>query len=273
MSIYFDIADGALPVVPASIGRHWDQEGIHRPKGFPFYHWLQTERGCGEIRIGERQFLLGPQEGVFIAPFVAHAYSKSSEEWTTSFLTFTGKLEADIHKIVGNKSYIRVGAQDGAALQAWIHGIVDLHERRQLDHLKLSEGCYAFLLHMGHTNAEADLQEEPLYRQYVLPTIADIETQYPLQITVGDLAATRYVTPQYLSRLFRRFLGYSVYEYLINYRLNKAKEMLVNRPAMEIQQIAYAVGYLAVSHFIASFREKTGYTPLEFRRLHVGGRG
>ena len=37
-----------------------------------------------------------------------------------------------------------------------------------------------------------------------------------------------FITPQYLSRLFSRYLGCSVYEYLTKFRLSKAKELLVS---------------------------------------------
>jgi AraC-like DNA-binding protein len=76
------------------------------------------------------------------------------------------------------------------------------------------------------------------------------------------------VTPQYLARLFRRFLGCSPYEYLTNYRINRARELLVSNPRLEVQQIARQTGFSDTSHFIAMFKKATGVTPLEFRRLN-----
>ena len=83
-----------------------------------------------------------------------------------------------------------------------------------------------------------------------------------------ELAGSVYVTPQYLSRLFRRFFGYSVYEYLTNYRMGKAKELLIGNPRLEVQHVAARVGYNDVSRFISVFKRLTGYTPLEFRRMY-----
>lgn len=34
-----------------SIGNHWLEEATCRPEGYPHYHYLQTESGCGEIEI------------------------------------------------------------------------------------------------------------------------------------------------------------------------------------------------------------------------------
>ena len=83
-----------------------------------------------------------------------------------------------------------------------------------------------------------------------------------------ELSRRVYVTPQYLSRLFRRFLGCSAYEYLTVFRINKAREFLVSRPDMEVQQIAGKTGFSDTSHFIAMFKKITGFTPLEFRKLN-----
>ncbi len=112
------------------------------------------------------------------------------------------------------------------------------------------------------------MTDEPLYLRYVAPVIKEIETRYDTELTVQELSAGVYVTPQYLSRLFRRFLGCSAYEYLTTFRINKARELLVSAPRMEVQQIAGETGFSDASHFIAMFKKITGVTPLEFRRLN-----
>ena len=76
------------------------------------------------------------------------------------------------------------------------------------------------------------------------------------------------MTPQYLSRLFRRFLGCSAYEYLTTYRINKAKELLLVESSLEIQEIAIRTGFSDTSHFIAMFKKASGLTPGEFRRTN-----
>lgn len=84
---------------------------------------------------------------------------------------------------------------------------------------------------------------------------------------MAQLSRQVFVTPQYLSRLFQRFLGCSVYEYLMTCRINRAKELLPTAPRMEVQEIAAQTGFSDPSHFIAMFRKNTGRTPLEFRKI------
>ena len=58
----------------------------------------------------------------------------------------------------------------------------------------------------------------------------------------------------------------STVEYLISFRISKAKELLITEPRTEIQAVAHRTGFTDASHFIATFRRITKITPAEFRR-------
>ena len=268
MPLYFGITSRDLPLTLESVGNRWDQEPVRRPNGYPFYHWLQTERGGGRVEVDGRTYALGEGEGLLLAPFVPHAYARTGEVWLTAFATFAGRLEADIGKIVGKESVLPIGPETCAAFASWVEEVLALHERQRLDGPALSVDCYRMLLRMAHGAGRGDAGKHPLYRQYVAPVIGEIETNYARALTVEGLARSVYVSPQYLTRLFRRFLGCSVYAYLTGFRLGRAKELLANEPQAEVQQVAHRVGYHDASHFIAVFKAAAGCTPLEFRRLY-----
>ena len=132
----------------------------------------------------------------------------------------------------------------------------------------LSTLCYDLLLAFTPDTSSGNLTADPLYQRYVAPTVREIETRYSEELTVQELSSQVFVTPQYLSRLFRKFLGVSVYEYLTGYRINKAKELLLTHTHMKIQEISLASGFTDTSHFISIFRKYTGTTPLDFRKVY-----
>ena len=66
MPIYFRNAPVREPFIYDSIGNRWLQDATSRPNGYPFYHYLQTESGCGRITIQGKSYLLHEQEGVLI---------------------------------------------------------------------------------------------------------------------------------------------------------------------------------------------------------------
>ena len=65
--------------------------------------------------------------------------------------------------------------------------------------------------------------QDPLYQRYIVPVVREIETNFSSDLTAQALSEKVFVSPQYLSRLFRRFFSCSVYEYLTMHRINKAK--------------------------------------------------
>ena len=44
MPIYFSNTLNREPFQFDSVGNHWMQESLHRPQGYPQYHYLQTEQ-------------------------------------------------------------------------------------------------------------------------------------------------------------------------------------------------------------------------------------
>ena len=101
MPIYFRDTPLNEPFTFNSIGNHWTQEATIRPKGYPLYHYLQTEKGLVNISIQGRHYTLKEGEGFLIAPHINHSYYGETNEWNTCFFTFAGTLESNIGKILG----------------------------------------------------------------------------------------------------------------------------------------------------------------------------
>lgn len=268
MPIFFRPFSYELPLTLESIGNHWTQEPVYRPSGFHLYHWLQTETGCGKIIVEEKEWELKEGEGILIAPGVPHSYHKSAECWYTSFATFDGTLSADIDKITGKGPFVFVDAKRAKYYKKWIDRTIHAHMAGQLNAAILSTECYDFFMHFTIIYKADFIHEHPLYTQYIEPVIKEIELHYSDPVTVDSLAMHVYITPQYLTRLFKRFTGCSVYTYLTNYRINRAKELLIGKSNLEIQHIYHRVGYNDCSHFIAAFKQSTGTTPKQFRKLY-----
>lgn len=267
MPIYFRSTPVREPFIFDTIGNQWKQDRVIRPNGFPVYHYLQTEEGTGRIQIRGKAYELNEKEGVLIAPFISHSYAGVTEQWKTMFVTVTGTIESSISGLLGNQSVIFTSREQGAHIEQLIQESIRHFEAAPMDTAQLSVDCYRFLMSFVNGVAE-DKKKDPVCQRYIEPVIKEIETKYEEKLTAADLAAAVYVTPQYLSRLFQQYLGCSVYEYLILFRISKAKEFLLNVPELEIGHIAHQVGFEDASHFIHMFRKHTGVTPREFRRLH-----
>lgn len=92
-----------------------------------------------------------------------------------------------------------------------------------------------------------------------------IGSHYAEELTRDDMAQLVYLNPDYLSRIFRNETGESLSSYLIRFRIDKAKELLMNTE-QPIHQIACSVGYTNFSYFAKLFRKYTQCTPNEYRK-------
>ncbi len=79
------------------------------------------------------------------------------------------------------------------------------------------------------------------------------------------LADTVYFTSDYLSHLFKKETGYSLTNYIIHERIEKAKVLLAQNK-LSIREVAAACGFDNVSYFSRQFRSMTGMTPREYRK-------
>lgn len=270
MPIYYRNTAAREPFTFDSVGNHWEQERVLRPAGYPGYHYLQTEQGAGRITIQGKTYVLEAGEGVLMAPFISHSYEKISEKWTTCFLTFAGSMESHIAGMLDHRFVIKTGGVQGERAAAIIDGIIQTYRDAPAAAKSLSVECYRLLLEFVEGIYGDEAASDPLYVRYVAPVLGEIQSAYAARLSVQELAEKVYITPQYLSRLFVRFLGCSTYEYLVNYRISRAKELLLSRERAEIQRIAGEVGFGESSHFIAVFKKRTGLTPYQFRKMNLG---
>lgn len=113
-----------------------------------------------------------------------------------------------------------------------------------------------------------------LYEEYVsdiskqdaaITTVKNyIHAHLEQDLTREALAAMVYLTPDYLSHLFKRETGFSLTNYIIYERIEEAKRMLAGTDR-SISEIATRCGFQNISYFSRQFRRFTGVTPREFR--------
>lgn len=113
--------------------------------------------------------------------------------------------------------------------------------------------------------------EDMADKQFVNITrrIVDIvEQQYDQDITLDYCAAVMNFNPAYISRVFKKEMGVSFSEYISEYRMNIAKNLLATTE-MKVSDIGRKVSYTNISAFIRTFRRTFGLTPGQYReQLH-----
>lgn len=84
-------------------------------------------------------------------------------------------------------------------------------------------------------------------------------------LTLDHVSEQVFISPKYLSKLFKEETGISYSEYVTNQRMERARELIASRE-FTIEQVANTVGYNTPAYFIKKFKEIHGCTPKNFMR-------
>lgn len=98
-------------------------------------------------------------------------------------------------------------------------------------------------------------------REYIKNNFADVN------LTNENIAAQFNYHPYHLSRIMKAVTGKTLHSYLIDYRIQMAKNYLIttNYP---ISTVAEKTGFLSYSYFTSRFSQKTGFSPKQYRKKH-----
>ena len=91
---------------------------------------------------------------------------------------------------------------------------------------------------------------------------------YHSDISLYDLATYMNMSQAYISRLFKKLTNYNFKDYLSKIRIEKATDLLLEKPSASIQDIAKMVGYNNAKPFTTLFVKTMGVTPTEYRKMH-----
>ena len=101
--------------------------------------------------------------------------------------------------------------------------------------------------------------------EYIVKKIKDIiKTEYASIETIEDITDKLYLNPLYTNRIFKQHTGKTIYEWLLNLRMEKAEELLKTSP-LKAGDVGKAVGYKTARYFSTVFKNHTGLTPIQYR--------
>ena len=93
----------------------------------------------------------------------------------------------------------------------------------------------------------------------------EIRENYASNLTLKGLSEKYYLNSAYLGQLFRKKYGQSFKDYLNNYRMEQAENLLIHTDR-KIVQVAEDVGYHDLDYFVNRFIQAKGCTPARFRK-------
>lgn len=117
------------------------------------------------------------------------------------------------------------------------------------------------------TKEESDgcIFESPNRKYVVKQMIRYFNEHYHEKISLDQIAKNMYLSTFYISKIFKAETGDTPINYLIELRMEKARELMEASPDLSIQTIASMVGYEDAYHFSKLFKKHFGTAPSKYR--------
>lgn len=114
----------------------------------------------------------------------------------------------------------------------------------------------------------SNLKQEILYSSTIHQILEIIHKEYgDTNLSINTLAERVYLTPTYLAGLFKKETGKTIGQYLTGFRLEKAKQLLIEKQ-YKLYNIANLVGYCDANYFAKIFKRQFEITPSEYREKY-----
>lgn len=260
-----------LPFRLRGIGTEHRQEPIRRPFGYPLYQWIQVRSGEARVETIHGISIARTGDGFFLRPQETHAYHDLGEEGNlvVDWMNFDGTsvdevIAESVHQASGVYRLANPERIHQWFTDAWAMCMAPGHHSRR----QFSWMVYRFLMELAEAAAPPGQTTISDDAKRLLPLITILNERCREPWTVESMADFLCMSPQHLGRLFRRGQGQSPRDFLISLRLDRARNLLIERPELRVHEVAEAVGYDDSNHFIRRFKLREGCTPSQFRNLH-----
>ena len=95
-----------------------------------------------------------------------------------------------------------------------------------------------------------------------------IDAHYMEQITLQSISSALYISPYYLSHVFKEMSGYSPMQYVLRRRVGEAQTLLIHTD-LSLTRIAENVGFETQSYFNYQFTKNVGISPKKYRDNYI----
>lgn len=221
--------------------------------------------GIGYLTYRDKKYTIHPGQLVFIHCMEPHFYETDNKDlWEMLWVHFNGSSSKGYFDQFIDHLGPVVTLQDETKVPYYMNEMISLHNNKHLQREMLCSNYLVNLLTdiLVETNTHYDDQELP----HIIVQVQDyIDHHFTEKITLDILAKEFSVSKYHLARLYKRYTGYSIIDYLITLRITYAKQLL-QFTNLTIQSISYSVGIDNISHFINLFKKREDITPLQFRK-------
>ena len=254
----------SLPFYITEMGHFFAESNYSVTRDFhDSFLFLYTLEGSGQIKSGGTTINLCENSATLIDCHKLHSYSSSSSSWEFIWLHLKGDgvkamyeliYPEEISAIDVPKEFLMYDSFREKNSQPDI--LSSAEESAQLH--SLLNTLFKCKLHIEHTN-------NVRYSEFINKAVSIIQNNFSEPLSIDDLLSEIPVSKYHFIRIFKQLMGVTPYQYLMNYRITKAK-ILLRSEDISINEVAEKCGFSDTSNFINQFKKHTAQKPLEYKQ-------
>ena len=223
--------------------------------------------GHGKYQVGDEVYELSAGQGFLIEPEVLTFYQADAKDpWTYLWIGFNGEKAREFMKDIGlNSQKLIFRSQHADKLKDIVIRMLKNNTYSVTSQFILEGLLYTFLSVLTQDIEISFSSEKERENLYIRKAIEYIQNTYSNNIKVTDIASYVCINRSYLYTLFQKNIGMSPQEYLANYRLTRAAELL-DVTDLPIGSVAMSCGYRDPLVLSKAFKGKKGMSPSQYRK-------
>ena len=236
-------------------------------RAFYLIHYVTS--GKGTYTIGGISYPVSRGQAFLIPPNESTVYTADTEDpWCYSFFAFDGKMAKELVERTGFADDYVVSLNDDSICDIIRETAETLLTGKLLNADIYAVGRLLEMLRFFVDSKGESQHHDKSMNNYVLLALNYIQYNYFNEITVASIADMLAINRSYFFRIFKAETGLSPIEYLNNYRIMKAKQLLLES-TMPVSQVALATGFTTPSAFYRMFNIKFGMSPSQYRKEYA----
>lgn len=270
------------PVIVKNVERIHDISWSMNISHHDHYEMVYIKRGDATFQIAGIDVVMGPNDIVIIKPHQLHKFSVRSSvgcEFLVlrfKFITNDSAISQisldDFITFINDDRipFINLKLSRKNEIVGVLNRILREHSKQQEWGDFLSYLLFMELFVLVSRTLKQEWEQNTKNRSVKLKELLDIskeyiDSNYAKELSLADVAAYVYLSESYFSHKFKHEFGVSPKKYLLNVRINAAKDLLV-KTDQKINDIAKEVGFSSQQRFNDIFKQCEGITPLHFRK-------
>lgn len=235
-------------------------------KNLESYLIVAVASGRGELTIEDVTYTLSKGECFFIDCRKPHNYKGSDDDpWELLWIHFNGAASDQYYNLYSSQSKPVFCPSGFDRIVSAINRIIEINKKNVPEAEILTSKYLVDILTLALTSAVSPKEFDSALMNKLSDVHTYISENFTKDISLELLSSKFYISKFYLTREYKRIYGMTIFQHLINTRINHGK-MLLRFTNHSIEEIAHLCGFNDQSYFARQFKKAENQTCFSYRK-------